>query len=371
MAEDKIKGTGSALAGSVLMKLLANPYVLAVLLGLFIIAFIVFFVMLSAQKSESDRQINQNSNMFLSPMSCTYVDVVNDTDWRNTYINRFADKGSLSDFGEVYLDTAIEHNIDPVLFASITFHETGHGTSNLLVNNNNPGGLYNSSMGNFFSYPSLEEGIDAMASNLSRNYYAMGLVTIEDIGNKYAPLGVANDPTNLNANWIPRITDFTNDMGGLVTNCELINFGNGAFAHPIPNAPITSPFGYRIHPLEGIPKLHKGIDYGCSSGDAIFSANEGQVITVLNGCPIGDFTCGGGYGNHVIISHGSEFTAYAHLTEATVTTGQVVERSEPIGTCGTTGSSTGPHLHFEVQLSLYGNHVDPAPYVNNAIEGGE
>ena len=106
---------------------------------------------------------------------------------------------------------AEEYNIDWRIAVSISAWETGHWTSNLYHKKNNIGGLY---CGEFLSYNSLDEGIDAFVSNLKRNYFDIGLNTIELIGAKYCPIGAANDPNGLNKNWVPGVTKIYNSLEG-------------------------------------------------------------------------------------------------------------------------------------------------------------
>lgn len=103
---------------------------------------------------------------------------------------------------------------------------------------------------------------------------------------------------------------------------------------------ITSPYGMRVHPITGVEKLHSGTDFSAGDGNA-YAARNGRVASV--------FFDAGGYGNLVTINHGGGIqTRYAHLADAKVQTGQRVKAGQVVGKIGTTGSSTGPHLHFEV-----------------------
>ncbi len=103
---------------------------------------------------------------------------------------------------------------------------------------------------------------------------------------------------------------------------------------------VTSPYGMRVHPITGVEKLHSGTDFSAGDGNA-YAARSGRVASV--------FFDAGGYGNLVTINHGGGIqTRYAHLADAKVQTGQRVKAGEVVGRIGTTGSSTGPHLHFEV-----------------------
>lgn len=139
----------------------------------------------------------------------------------------------------------------------------------------------------------------------------------------------------------------------------------GVMAFPVPGFEQTpsggSAFGYRVHPILGYTKMHTGIDIGGNAvgksinGATIVSAADGEVVYV---------GYRGGYGNCVIVDHGNGVaTLYAHLQSGSfqVSQGEQVERRDPVGKVGSTGLSTGPHLHFEVRIN--GTPVDPMPYL--------
>lgn len=112
---------------------------------------------------------------------------------------------------------------------------------------------------------------------------------------------------------------------------------------------ITSSFGYRIHPVLKTKRLHTGIDIAVPSGSKVVAANSGKVIFA---------GYNGGYGNMVIIDHGGKIsTLYAHNSSLLVSEGQTVEKGQTIAKSGSTGLSTGPHVHFEVREN--GQPVDP------------
>ena len=126
--------------------------------------------------------------------------------------------------------------------------------------------------------------------------------------------------------------------------------GHPNFSHPVSGA-ITSPYGYRIHPIYGTSRLHTGVDYNSPSGAPIGSAAPGTVIFV------GTFS---GYGNTVMVQHtGGYTTLYAHMSGFNVSNGATVGTGDTLGFVGSTGLSTGPHLHFEIRLN--GVAIDPAP----------
>ena len=127
--------------------------------------------------------------------------------------------------------------------------------------------------------------------------------------------------------------------------------GTGVMSIPC-DAPITSSFGWRMHPILGYERFHSGIDFGADYGVPIRAANTGIVIFA------GWY---GGYGNTVIVDHGNDITTlYAHSSELYVAEGQVVQRGQAIAAIGSTGLSTGPHLHFEIRQN--GEPVDPMNY---------
>ena len=105
---------------------------------------------------------------------------------------------------------------------------------------------------------------------------------------------------------------------------------------------MTSPYGYRVHPISGVTRLHNGVDLAAVTGTPIFASKSGVVTTACIGW-------GNGYGNHVVINHGDGFsTLYAHQSALNVYEGQIVSQGDVIGYVGSTGNTTGPHLHFTV-----------------------
>lgn len=131
----------------------------------------------------------------------------------------------------------------------------------------------------------------------------------------------------------------------------------GEFLWPIPGYTIiTSPFGMRFHPILHYYRSHNGIDIGAKTGAPVIAANSGTVITA---------SYVGSYGNVVMIDHGGGIVSnYGHGSKILVKVGQVVEKGEVIMEAGSTGLSTGPHLHFEIKVN--GKFVNPLPYVTKA-----
>lgn len=124
---------------------------------------------------------------------------------------------------------------------------------------------------------------------------------------------------------------------------------------------ITSAYGWRVHPVYHVKRFHSGIDIDGNYGDSIVAARSGVVILVRN--PVESRNTGGsGYGNYIVIAHDNDFsTLYGHLKSTSVRVGREVDAGDRIGTCGSTGTSTGSHLHFEVMID--GSTTNPLNYV--------
>ena len=116
---------------------------------------------------------------------------------------------------------------------------------------------------------------------------------------------------------------------------------------------VTSPYGYRTHPITGNYTLHNGIDLAAVTGTPIYAAKTGTVSIASNGY---------GWGNYVVINHGDGYsTLYGHMTNYIVAAGQTVTQGQVIGYVGSTGNSTGPHLHFTVYYN--GASINPVGYI--------
>jgi murein DD-endopeptidase MepM/ murein hydrolase activator NlpD len=117
--------------------------------------------------------------------------------------------------------------------------------------------------------------------------------------------------------------------------------------------PLLSGFGMRIHPIHKIARFHTGIDFTAPTGTPIRATGNGKVILVKRESS--------GYGLHVIIDHGYGFkTLYAHMSKVDIKEGQMVTKGQKIGAIGNSGTSTAPHLHYEVHVN--GTPVNPVKY---------
>ena len=173
-----------------------------------------------------------------------------------------------------------------------------------------------------------------------------------------------------------KIDEFQAELNNIESQIVALTSGNigsdyvgGEFAWPAPGyTTITSNYGMRFHPIFKVNRLHTGTDIGMPTGSSIVAANDGVVISAM-------YT--NGYGNMVMIDHGGGVaTVYGHGSEIIAQTGQQVKRGDVIMKAGSTGWSTGPHLHFEVRIN--GQYVDPMPFIttksnedSNQENGGE
>lgn len=171
---------------------------------------------------------------------------------------------------------------------------------------------------------------------------------IEELKNEYSELEKKEDQLNKEAN------NIINEIQNLQNSTK--EYVGGVYKWPVPgHNKISSPFGNRVHPITGSIKFHTGIDisYGGQYGTTVVAANSGKVI--FSGWK-------SGYGNVVMIDHGGQMvTLYAHNQSLSVNVGQNVSSGQVIARGGSTGNSTGPHLHFEVRKN--GKYMNPLSYL--------
>ncbi len=166
------------------------------------------------------------------------------------------------------------------------------------------------------------------------------------VGGPYIPLDASDDPFDRAASDAARQVEAARRLRELMPHLPLRYPLSGEVS-------MSSPFGYRPDPFLGRPALHPGVDLVQAYGSAIKATAEGRVV---HAGPMG------GYGNAVDIDHGNGVvTRYGHMSEVLVTEGQTVKAGDAIGRIGSTGRSTGPHLHYEVRLD--GEPVDPEKFL--------
>lgn len=141
------------------------------------------------------------------------------------------------------------------------------------------------------------------------------------------------------------------------TSVSAPGMGKLMFPLPAPYEPVpTSNFGMRRHPITGEIKPHTGTDFGAAPGTPVMAAAGGTVTRA---------EWAGGYGNLVELDHNGFVTRYAHLSRIDVSRGQIVAPGQVVGAVGSTGDSTGPHLHFEVRVK--GKPVDPMTVLSKEV----
>jgi len=166
----------------------------------------------------------------------------------------------------------------------------------------------------------------------------------EAMGGPYVPLDPGLD-FNAHVDALDASLRVRDSAQGLLAKIPLGN--------PAPGSPLSSPFGVRTDPFLGRQAMHTGLDFKAATGTDVRAAADGKVV---------DAGRNGGYGNMVEIDHGNGITTrYAHLSRITVKDGDKIARGDKLGEVGSTGRSTGPHLHYEVRR--HGNAVDPRNFL--------
>ena len=266
--------------------------------------------------------------------------------------------GKLSGYGSSFVKYGNQSGIDPGFLAAVAMHETGNGTSSAVRNKNNAFGIMGSNGLRAFS--SLEESIKYTADMLKRLYTSQGLNTVEAIQKKYAPVGVSNDPNGLNNYWVKGVKNFWESFGvtvGKVSTKVANSAANSIADYYFDNYKVTSNFGDK-ESIRSSP--HKGIDFskpGSSDlGDPIKAFQSGKVTHAF-------YSSSGG--NMVIVKQDDGTVGrYLHMRKTPdVKVGQKVSAGQKLGEIGSTGNSTGAHLHFDVAKN--GTYIDPEKYLKD------
>ncbi|MFI3213211.1 MAG: M23 family metallopeptidase, partial [Eubacteriales bacterium] len=151
-------------------------------------------------------------------------------------------------------------------------------------------------------------------------------------------------------------TQLISDLEKAISELESsLTYDGGMFQWPVPSYKyISSDYGYRINPITGAEQFHSGVDMAAASGAPILAAYDGQVVAAAYSSSMG---------NYIMIDHGDAlYTIYMHCSALYVSTGATVSKGDKIAAVGTTGSSTGNHLHFGVRLN--GSYVNPWNYLS-------
>ena len=154
--------------------------------------------------------------------------------------------------------------------------------------------------------------------------------------------------------WLATYVPPTTKPSGTDTTPSTQAPSSSGWVSPVKSYTLTSPFGMRLHPIQKVWKMHNGVDMAAPQGTPIYAAKSGKVTTTSYQA--------GGAGYYVSINHGDGFSSiYMHMTHYIVSPGQYVNAGQVIGYVGSTGGSTGPHLHFGI--SYNGTYVNPMNYV--------
>jgi len=267
-----------------------------------------------------------------------------------------------------YIKAGNKYGIDPAFLASVSMAETGNGST---VSGNNVGGMMKANGSGLMAFGSTSEGIDAMASNLKKNYIDDGLTTPEQIQKRYAPEGAGNDPNNLNSHWLDNVTGFYSQMA-------MRSSGGDAFKDW--RGKITSAFGE-----DRGDHRHTGLDLAEEQG-TMLNALAGGRVTSINMDDGGQYdadgranTRMGGTELVVTMDDGRKYS-YSHMSEvnadllAEYTSGN---RSVDINSgaylgksggdpklAGSGYSTTGPHLHLGY-TNAEGRTENPASFLES------
>ena len=154
--------------------------------------------------------------------------------------------------------------------------------------------------------------------------------------------------------WLATYVPPTTRPSGTDTTPSTQAPSSSGWVKPLKSYTITSAFGMRKHPVLGYERMHEGVDMAAPAGTPIYAAKSGKVTTASYQS--------GGAGYYVSINHGDGYSSvYMHMTRYVVSKGQAVSAGQVIGYCGSTGASTGPHLHFAIYKN--GTAVNPALYI--------
>lgn len=175
-----------------------------------------------------------------------------------------------------------------------------------------------------------------------------------DVAKDNAALEAQIDKLNAEANQLTALIK-QQQAAAQASSSTTSKYQGGSMLWPVPASHrISSPYGYRIHPILKVRKFHSGIDIPASTGTAIVAAADGTVIMSRYY---------GGYGKCLMIDHGGgRVTLYGHCSSLLVSQGQKVSKGQTVAKVGSTGQSTGPHLHFEVRIN--GSTTSPLSYVS-------
>lgn len=174
----------------------------------------------------------------------------------------------------------------------------------------------------------------------------------------YVPPTTTAPPTSAsssNGNSTTSTEENSTESGSSGSSGGSSSSSSASWLTPVPYYTLTSPFGYRTHPISGVYKLHAGVDLACAAGTEIYASRSGTVTSA-------GYDSSMGY--YVQIDHGDNYRSiYMHMTRYIVSAGQRVTAGQVIGYVGSTGAATGPHLHFGIYDKSQGCYVNPMAFI--------
>lgn len=330
------------------------------LIILFAFGFLFLMIFLNADSSDQldkmyqEEEVDISGGAYCSPTGEMDIELV-ESKFKN---------GAFKGQTHLFIEAAEKYGVDPVFMVAISALETGWGSSEQAMYKNNPGGLKIN--GVYHTFDTLEAGMESLAKTVHTHVIEHGETDLEDFAAHYAPVGDDMDYNNTNHTWVDSVTSIATSLGGFTMNCTSTgSVDMGDYTVDIKNGfawvtPHTKHLTSGVGPRWG--REHKGIDIAWPGvlGTPVVSMLDGEVKAVNTGCPVGclaeqgcgTHTCGSGYGNRVEVQHSDgTYTRYAHLQDVLVKEGQKVKIGQLLGTVGSSGHSSGAHLHFEIRKS--------------------
>ena len=193
-----------------------------------------------------------------------------------------------------------------------------------------------------------EANVELLLAEIAAQEAAYGAAVIAEYWATYVPPETTEPPATE-----PGGSDDSGDDSSDDSYDDSYDSSGEGWLCPVPWYVLTSPFGYRTHPIYGDYRFHSGVDLACSEGTPIYATRSGQVTAA---------SWNGSMGYYVQINHGDGYASiYMHMTHYVVSSGDYVSQGEVIGYVGSTGDSTGDHLHFGI--SYWGEYVNPMAYI--------
>lgn len=203
------------------------------------------------------------------------------------------------------------------------------------------------------TFPCLVINSFAMLQTNASQYYDLSTIPSSVRGKSYTIVDMQSIAKRSNSVRIYKLKELNQWVVEQDVRATTVKPSSVEFALPVKKGtPITSRFGPRWG------TMHNGIDFGAPTGDPIYASKDGEVIASM------PTNSSGGFGEYIVVKHNDgHMTGYAHMSQRMKNVGDKVTQGQQIGKIGSTGDSTGPHLHFAIQTGLWGPYKDPAPFL--------